>query len=308
MPDRTIESAGGGAQEARARAFAVAYRMLGSVAEAEDVVQEALLRLHRSEMEGTTVESPVAFLTAVATRLAIDHLRSARVRRETYVGSWLPEPLVGESPASSPIDHAEMAESLSMAFLLLLERLSPVERAVFLLREVFDYEYVEIARIVAKSEDNCRQLFARAKRRIDEGKPRFEASAEKRDALASRFFEACESGGLDALVAMLAADAVFYGDGGGKAAAVKGPVDGSDRVAKLMQGLFAKARQVGARAKRATVNGQPGAMFFDPDDRLVSVFALEIADGVVRSIRAVINPDKLAHLGPVSDLALLRRP
>ncbi|HEU5161593.1 MAG TPA: RNA polymerase sigma-70 factor [Thermoanaerobaculia bacterium] len=293
-------------EQTRARLFALAYRMLGSVAEAEDVVQESLLRLHRARLDGTVIDSPPAFLTAVATRLAIDHLRSARVRRETYVGAWLPEPLLTDA-ATPAADHAEMAESLSMAFLLLLERLSPVERAVFLLREVFDYEYGEIAAIVKKSEDNCRQIFARAKRRIEEGKPRFEPSMEKREELAGRFFAACESGSLENLVALLASDAVFIGDGGGKATAVREPLAGADRIAKLMQGLFAKARPMGVSMRRLPVNGQPGAMFIDSEGGIVSVFTLEIADGVVRSIRGVVNPDKLTHLGPVSELARLRR-
>ncbi len=289
----------------RARLFAIAYRMLGSVAEAEDVVQESLLRYHRAQLDGTKIDSPPAFLTSIATRLAIDHLRSARVRRETYVGAWLPEPLLTDS-GPDPRDHVEMAESLSMAFLVLLERLSPVERAVFLLRDVFDYEYGEIAAIVGKSEDNCRQIFGRAKRRIEEGKPRFEPSREKRDELANGFFAACQSGTLDDLVALLASDATFWGDGGGKATAAREPVAGAERVAKLLQGIFSKAGAMGIAMERAPINGQPGAMFFDPEGRLVSVLSLEIADGAVRSIRGVVNPEKLAHLGPVSDLARLR--
>lgn len=305
VSDRTFDSDQTVSEGVRSRLFAISYRMLGSVAEAEDVVQESLLRLHRAQLEGTKIESPPAFLTSVATRLAIDHLRSARVRRETYVGAWLPEPLLTDETLGPP-DHAEMAESLSMAFLLLLERLSPVERAVFLLREVFDYEYAEIAEIVRKSEENCRQIFARAKRRIEEGKPRFETSREKRDELANHFFAACESGTLDDLVALLASDAVFWGDGGGKAAAVREPLAGAERVARLLQGIFAKCREKDVSMKRAPVNGQPGAMFFDSEGRLVSVLSLEIGDGVVRSIRGVVNPDKLTHLGPVSDINRLR--
>src|ERR1700687_3081044 len=177
----------------RTLTFSIAYRMLGSVADAEDVVQESLLRLHRAQAEGVVVESTKAYAAAVATRLAIDHLRSARIRREEYVGSWLPEPVIDEREPGM-VRHAELAESVSMAFLLILETLSPVERAVFLLREVFDYGYDEIARIVEKTEDNCRQIFARAKRHIDAGKPRFESSREKRDDLARRFFAACEAG------------------------------------------------------------------------------------------------------------------
>jgi RNA polymerase sigma-70 factor (ECF subfamily) len=285
--------------------FAIAYRMLGSVADAEELVQEANLRLHRARREGMVIESPKAYLAAVATRLAIDQLRSARVRRESYVGQWLPEPVVEdrESPMQRQV---EMAESLSMAFLLIVETLSPVERAVFLLREVFDYEYREIAAIVDKTEEHCRQIFARAKRHIDAGKPRFEPSEGKRDELAHRFFTACQEGSLDDLVNMLATDAAFYGDGGGKAAAVMHPVTGRSRVARLISGIFLKGREMGIRLRSVTVNGQPGAMIFDAQDRLINVMALDIAGGAIQAIRGVINPDKLGHLGPVSDLARIR--
>jgi RNA polymerase sigma-70 factor (ECF subfamily) len=283
--------------------FSIAYRMLGTVAEAEDIVQEAFLRYHRSRQEGVAIDSPKAWLAAVVTRLAIDHLRSARARRETYVGQWLPEPLVAEQPAAE--DRLEMAGSLSMAFLVVLETLSPVERAVFLLREVFDYDYGEIAGIVEKSEDNCRQIFTRAKRRIGARKPRFEPSREKRDELAGRFFAACREGSLSDLVSLLAADAVFYGDGGGKTAAVMRPVLGRDRVARLILGIFSKGKRIANRMTPVSVNGQPGAITFDDRDRIISVFVLDIADGAVYAIRSVINPDKLRHLGPVSDIALL---
>jgi RNA polymerase sigma-70 factor (ECF subfamily) len=284
--------------------FSIAYRMLGSVAEAEDIIQEAFLRLHRARREGISIESPKAYLAAVVTRLAIDHLRSARVRREVYVGHWLPEPVIEErEPAMA--QHVEMADSLSLAFLLILEALSPVERAVFLLREVFDYEYEEIATVVGKTEENCRQIFARAKRHIDAGKPRFEPSREKREELAKRFFAACQEGRIDDLVELLADDAAFYGDGGGKAAAVMHPVLGRDRVARLMSGMFGKGKTMGARLRPANVNGQPGAMIFDSQDRLISVFALDIAHGVIQAVRSVINPDKLGHLGLLSDVARL---
>src|SRR5262245_21292535 len=195
--------------------FSIAYRMLGSVAEAEDIVQEALLRVHRAEARGAAIDSPKAYVTAITTRLSIDHLRSARARRESYVGPWLPEPVVDER--EPPVTrHVEMAESLSMAFMVMLETLTPIERAVFLLREVFDYDYDEIASVVEKAEANCRKIFMRAKQHLEAGKPRFEASREKREALAREFFAACEDGRLDDLVRMLASDAVFYGDGGGK--------------------------------------------------------------------------------------------
>jgi RNA polymerase sigma-70 factor (ECF subfamily) len=285
----------------RPLAFAIAYRMVGSVAETEDIVQEAFLRLHRARRDGVAVESPKAYLAALTTRLAIDHLRSARVRRESYVGPWLPEPVVQEGePAMAR--QIEMAESVSMAFMLVLEALSPVERAVFLLREVFEYAYEEIAQIVEKSEENCRQIFARAKRHIDAGKRRFEASPEKRDEIARQFFAACERGELDGLVRLLAADAAFYGDGGGKAAAVTRPVAGADRVARFLAGIFAKFKSAGIRIVRAQVNGQPGAKFVDGDDRIVAVWSLDAAEGRVQCVRAVVNPEKLRHLGPVSDL------
>ena len=282
--------------------FSIAYRMLGSVAEAEDIAQETLLRAHRQAAEGTDVVSPKAYITSIAMRLAIDHLRLARVRRETYVGPWLPEPLLVDESADVA-RAAELSDSLSMAFLVLLERLAPVERAVFLLREVFDYDYAEIAGVVGKSEDNCRQILTRARRRVAVERPRFEASRAARDALAERFFAAAQEGDLDGLVEMLAADAVFTGDGGGKATAFPRPIDGRDRVAKLVAGIFRKARAVGVRFEAAQINGQPGALVRDPSGALVNTLVLDIADGVVLGVRSVINPDKLGHLGPVSALA-----
>jgi RNA polymerase sigma-70 factor (ECF subfamily) len=290
----------------RPLAFAIAYRMVGSVAETEDIVQEAFLRLHRARQEGVAVESPKAYLAALTTRLAIDHLRSARVRRESYVGPWLPEPIIQEEePALAR--QTEMAESVSMAFMLILEALSPVERAVFLLREVFDYSYEQIAGIVEKSEENCRQIFARARRHIDAGKRRFEASPAKRDEIAERFFAACQRGELDGLVQLLAADAAFYGDGGGKVTAVTRPVVGADRVARLVAGIFARLEPSGIRIVRALVNGQPGAKLVDRDDRVVGVWSLDTAEGKVQCVRSVVNPEKLRHLGPVSDLLSLAR-
>src|SRR3989442_6351466 len=281
--------------------FSIAYRMLGRVAEAEDVVQEAYLRLQHAMDEGVAIESPKAFLATLTTRLAIDHLRSARVRRESYVGTWLPEPVILEGEPEMA-RQTEMAESVSMAFMSILEALSPVERAVFLLREVFDYSYDEIAGIVEKSEDNCRQIFARAKRHIDAGKRRFEPSPAKRDEIAERFFAACQRGDLDGLVQLLAADAAFYGDGGGKVAAVTRPVVGADRVGRLLAGGFGKFEAAGIRLVRVEVNGQPGAKIVDQRDRVVSVIALDTAEGRVQCVRSVVNPEKLRHLGPVSDL------
>ena len=220
-------------EELRPTAFAIGYRMLGSVAEAEDVVQEALLRLHEALQRGERIESPRAYLATVATRLAIDQLRSARVRRETYVGEWLPEPLVTDSDAD-PARQAELADSLSMAFLVLLESLSPEQRAALLLHDVFDYGYAEIAEIVGKSEDNARQLAARARRRVEEGRPRFEASREQREELARRFFAAAQEGDVAALEALLANDVVLHGDGGGKVPALARALYGSRRVARTL--------------------------------------------------------------------------
>jgi RNA polymerase sigma-70 factor, ECF subfamily len=289
--------------------FSLAYRMLGSVAEAEDVVQEAFLRQQRALRQGTEVESPKAFLSAIVTRLSIDHLRSAQARREVYVGEWLPEPLLtDDDPRLDPARQAEQADSLSLAFLVLLEQLTPVERAVFLLHDVFGYGFDEIAEIVGKSPDNCRQLALRARRHVDDKKPRFEASREERERLAARFFDAVTDGNVDALVEMLAADVVVYGDGGGKAPSWPRPIVGRERVSQLFAGLGRQMAALSITLQPHDVNGQPGALVLDSEQRITNVFALDIADGAVQTIRSVINPDKLAHLGPVADVrALLKQ-
>jgi RNA polymerase sigma-70 factor (ECF subfamily) len=295
-------------RELRPAAFAIAYRMLGSVAEAEDIVQEALLRVHRALDDGERIESPRAYVATVATRLAIDQLRSARARRETYAGEWLPEPLVTD-PADDPARHAEMADSLSLAFLVLLESLSPEQRAVLLLHDVFDYGYEEIARIVGKTQDNVRQLATRARRHVEERRPRFDASREQRDELARRFFAAAEQGDLGALEALLAHDVVLHGDGGGKVPALARSLHGRSRVARtLLAWTRQGARIPGAAIRQVEVNGQPGALLLDGDGGLISVMALDIAGGQVRGVSSIVNPDKLAHLGPVADVrALLAR-
>jgi RNA polymerase sigma-70 factor (ECF subfamily) len=286
--------------------FSLAYRMLGRVGDAEDIVQEAFLRFERAVADGTHVDSPKAYLSAVVTRLCIDHLRSAQTRRETYVGEWLPEPvLTDDGPPLDPAHHAEQADSLSLAFLVLLEQLTPVERAVFLLHDVFGYGYDEIAKIVGKTEDNCRQIAARARRRIDDGKPRFEASREARRQLAERFFAAVERGDFEGLVELLAADAAVYGDGGGKAPSWPRPVFGRERVGRLLAGVGRQLGSLGLRVERREVNGQPGAVIVDPDRRIVNVFSLDIVDGQVQTVRSVINPDKLGHLGQLADMAAL---
>jgi RNA polymerase sigma factor (sigma-70 family) len=296
-------------EELRPVGFAVAYRMLGSVSEAEDIVQEAFLRLHRAVRDGGRIESPRAYLATVVTRLCIDHLRSARARRETYVEA-LPEPLVGEpavagagvGAVADPAGHAEMADSLSLAFLVLLESLSPEQRAAFLLREVFDYPYDQIAAIVATSEDNARQLVARARRQVEERRPRFEPSRERREHLARRFFAAAQDGDLGALEEMLAHDVSLHGGTRPQ------PVTGRVRVARTMLAWVRRATTHfgGLTLREATVNGQPGAMVFDPSDRLIGVLALDIGEGGrIEAVTSVIDPDKIGHLGPLADLGPL---
>jgi RNA polymerase sigma-70 factor (TIGR02957 family) len=290
-------------EDLRPLLFSIAYRMLGSVGDAEDVVQEAFLRAERAEAEGTEIESRRAFLTTVTTRLAIDELRSARARRETYVGPWLPEPLL-TSTEPDAAEHAEMADSLSISFLVLLETLSPVERAVFLLREVFDYGYDDIAEIVGKSEANCRQILVRARKRIDEGKPRFDADRRQQEELTRRFLEAFEEGEVDGLVELLADDVVFVGDGGGKGRGITRPVYGRHAVTRLLTNFIRAFQSAAGKIRLGEVNGQQGALLFDAEDRLVNVFSFEIADGAILGVRSVINPDKLGHLGyPLSPYA-----
>jgi RNA polymerase sigma-70 factor, ECF subfamily len=287
-------------EELRPYLFAIAYRMLGSVAEAEDVVQDAFLRYHEAEIDA---ESPKAYLATITTRLAIDQLRSARARREVYPGEWLPEPLVDDEA----VRHAETADSLSLAFLHLLEKLSPVERAVFLLREVFDYPYDEVARIVDKSPDNCRQILTRAHRHIDEGRRRFDVSREEREEVARRFLAAWEQGDTEGLVELLAPDATVYGDGGGKAPAVPVPLVGAERVAKALIGWGRQANERGFTHRPALVNGDPGLVLSGPEGA-VWVAAFEIADGFVIAVRSILNPDKLAHVARATEAEPLRSP
>jgi RNA polymerase sigma-70 factor (TIGR02957 family) len=292
--------------ELRRSAFAIAYRMLGSVSEAEDVVQEGFLRLHRAREGGERIESPRAFLSTVVSRLSLDHLRSAAVRRETYVGEWLPEPLVA-SADDDPARKAEMADSLSLAFLVLLESLSPEQRAAFLLREVFDEPYDRIAEIVGTSEQNARQLATRARRHVDERRPRFEASREQREELATRFFAAAEEGDLQGLEELLAHDVVFRGDGGGKAPAAARAVHGRGRVARLLIAGLRALDRFGLTTRREELNGQPGALVFDREGKLISVAILDVGEGQIQGVSAIVNPDKLRHLGPVADLGALLR-
>jgi RNA polymerase sigma-70 factor (TIGR02957 family) len=288
--------------ELRPRAFGIAYRMLGSVSEAEDVVQEALLRLHAVIEAGEQIEVPEAYLATVVTRLGIDRLRSAQVRRETYVGEWLPEPVVSGG-LDDPATHAEMSDSLSLAFLVLLERLSPEQRAVFLLREVFDYDYDAIAEIVGKSEAACRQLAVRARRHVEQDRPRFEASRQAHDELARRFMAATQAGDLDGLEALLAHNVALHGDGGGKVRAIAHPLFGRHRVARTVLGWMRVVRRIdGFSIRPVEVNGHPGALGLDGQQRILFALSLDMADGQIQDIRGIVNPDKLRHLGPVSDL------
>jgi RNA polymerase sigma-70 factor (ECF subfamily) len=290
-------------EQLRPLLLAIAYRILGSVSEAEDAVQETWLRY---ETSSTQPVSTKAFLSAVVTRTSIDMLRSARVRREAYVGPWFPEPLLTD-PYEDPERSAELADSLSTAALLLLERLSPLERAVFVLREVFGFSFPEIASAVGRSEVACRQLAVRARRHMDAGRPRFEADRSERERLAERFFDAFSDGDVDGLRELLAADVQMIGDGGGKAPQWSRGIIGAENVARVLAALVPPMVQVGVVVEQHEVNGQPGAIFRDRDDRVLNTWTLDILDGRIQTIRSVINPDKLRHVGPVADAwAVLR--
>jgi RNA polymerase sigma-70 factor, ECF subfamily len=290
-------------EELRPLLFSIAYRILGSVSEAEDAVQETWLRY---EATATQPVSAKAFLSAVVTRVSIDVLRSARVRREEYVGRWFPEPLLTD-PYEDPERAAELADSLSMAAMLLLERLSPLERAVFVLREVFGFDFPEIASAVGRSQAACRQLAVRARRHMDDGRPRFEAGRREREELAGRFLGAFREGDVDGLRELLASDVQLVGDGGGKAPLWGKGIVGADNVTRVLTTLAPPFVRIGGVLEPCEVNGQPGAIFRDRDGRIVNTWALDIADGQIQTIRAVLNPDKLRHLGPVADaFAVLR--
>ena len=288
-------------EQLRPRAFAIAYRMLGSVSEAEDAVQEALLRLHRAEERGEEISSPRSWLTTVVTRLALDELRSARARREVYVGEWMPEPLVTDGE-DDPAARAEMTDSLSLAFLVLLESLTPEQRAAFLLHDVFDYPYAEVATVLDKSEEAVRQLAVRARRQVEQRRPRFETSSERREELADRFFAAAREGELAGLEALLADEVVLHGDGGGKAPALARALQGRTRVARTFANWMRTMKRFEELSfRRLTLNGQPGALTVDRDGRVLSAMALDIADGQIQEIRSLVNPEKLGHLGEVAD-------
>jgi RNA polymerase sigma-70 factor (ECF subfamily) len=290
-------------EELRPLLFAIAYRLLGSVSEAEDAVQETWLRWEAST---TQPASTKAFLSAVVTRISIDVLRSARRRREEYVGAWFPEPLLTD-PYEDPQRSAELADSLSMAALLLLERLTPLERAVFVLREVFGFSFPEIASALRRSEAACRQLAVRARGHMDAGRPRFEADRREREELAGRFFGAFREGDVDGLRELLAADVHMVGDGGGKAPQWTRPIIGAEKVARVLAAIVSPLVRIGGGVEPHEVNGQPGAIIRTRDGQVVNILALDILGGRIQTIRSVINPDKLGHVGPVADAwAVLR--
>ncbi|MDT0466444.1 RNA polymerase sigma-70 factor [Streptomyces gibsoniae] len=284
-------------EELRPLLFSIAYRILGSVGEAEDAVQETWLRFDGSATRATSTK---AFLSATVTRIAIDVLRSARVRREEYVGPWFPEPLLAD-PYEDPARSAELADSVSMAALLLLERLSPLERSVFVLREVFGFGFDEVASAVGRSETACRQLLVRARRHMRAGRPRFEADRQERQELATRFLDALREGDVVGLRDLLAADVSMAGDGGGKTPQLAKAVVGAENVARLLASVFPLMARIDVTFEPHDVNGQPGAIFRDRDGKVLHILALEVLDGQIQTIRAVINPDKLGHLGPVAD-------
>jgi RNA polymerase sigma-70 factor (ECF subfamily) len=276
---------------------AIAYRILGSVSEAEDAVQETWLRYEASPTEP---KSAKAFLSAVVTRISIDVLRSARVRREEYVGPWFPEPLLTD-PYQDPARSAELADSVSMAALVLLERLSPLERAVFVLREVFGFGFPEVASAVGRSEAACRQLAVRARHHMDAGRPRFEADRREREELATRFFDALRDGDLDGLRELLAADVSLVGDSGGKAPQLARTIFGAEKVARVLASVFPRLARIDVTLEPHEVNVQPGAILRDRDGKILNTWALDILDGRIQTIRTVTNPDKLGHVGPVAD-------
>ena len=281
-----------GFEEHRALLFSIAYRMLGSRADAEDMLQETFLRWQQaSEAE---IRDPRAFLVTVITRLCINQLQSARAKREQYFGSWLPEPLITKAvvqpPTISGIDG-----SLSIAFLMLLERLTPMERAVFLLREVFDYEYAEVAGMLGQSEANCRQILRRAKQHVTEDRPRFDVSPQETQKLLQQFLEATSHGDMQGLMALLSKDVALYTDGGGKVTAVPNPVFGAERVARFFFGAREKLMPKDVVRRFAEINGQPGIVAYHHGE-VFGVLTMDVAEGHIRNIYIVRNPDKLQGL------------
>jgi RNA polymerase sigma-70 factor (ECF subfamily) len=288
-------------EDLRPLMFALAYRMVGGVADADDLVQEAYSRMREALAAGAEVDEHQADLTTVVTRLAIDHLRSARAQRETYPGPWMPEPLV-QPLDDAPAESAALSESLSIAYLVALEQLSATERAVILLHDVFGYGLHEIAAMVDRSEAGCRQMAAQARRRLEPERPRLDRDTGRRMQIADEFLTAFYVGDLDALLHLVSEDAVFVGDGGGKAPALPEPVHGRDRVVHLVRAYANQDRRLNLRFEPALVNGQPGAVVRDLDGLVVTVLGFDIVDGLVQTIRSIVNPDKIGHLGAVSPL------
>ena len=278
--------------EYRSLLFAIAYRMLGSVADAEDMLQETFIRWQQAPEQ--EIRSPRAFLVTIISRLCISHLQSARARREEYVGQWLPEPVV-TAPGSDPLENLRVDESLSVAFLLMLERLTPVERAVFLLREVFEYEYPELAAVLGENEANCRQILHRARQHVTAARPRFKASQQEKSDLLKRFLQATRNGDLEGLVGLLASDVVLHSDGGGKAVGAPNLIRGARNVARGALGTLQKLMPKNLVIRLAQVNGQPGIVSY-LDGKPYSVLTLEAGEGHIQRIYVVTNPEKLAHL------------
>jgi RNA polymerase sigma-70 factor (ECF subfamily) len=297
-PEEAIPQAAGDADRLaafnrhRGLLFSVAYRMLGSVADAEDMLQETFIRWQQAA--GEEIRSPRAYLVTIITRLCINHLQSARVQREEYVGEWLPEPLVTD-PASDPLGVVKVDESLSMTFLFLLERLNPMERAVFLLREVFEYEYAEIAKVLGQTEANCRQILRRAKQHVGDVRRRFDASAQEHSDLLVRFLKASRSGDLQGLVDVLAGDVVLHTDGGGKAIALPNEVHGADTVARTILERMGRNVPKDATGRLARINGEPGFVGY-VNGKPFSAITLDVRGGRIQGIYIVTNPEKLARL------------
>ncbi|MEM1254529.1 MAG: RNA polymerase sigma-70 factor [Cyanobacteria bacterium P01_H01_bin.21] len=275
----------------RSLLFAIAYRMLGSIMDAEDMVQETFLRWQQTSEQ--TIKSTKAYLTTIVTRLCIDRLRSARVQREQYVGPWLPEPMVTE-PVNDPNAMAELADSLAMAFLVLLEQLSPIERAVFLLREAFGYDYNEIGQIVEKTAANCRQIARRARQHLAEQRPRFQASLQAQEQLTRKFMQASQKGDLQGLLDLLAKDITLWSDGGGQVVACLKPLHGAAKVAGFLRAIYRRGQKLGLGYEviLAQVNGQPGVIYILNGD-VDSVVAIDIADSQIQSLYFLRNPNKL---------------
>lgn len=290
-------------EDLRPLLFAIAYRILGSVSEAEDAVQETWVRY---ETSGTRADSPRAFLSTVVTRVSINMLESARARRERYVGEWLPEPILDE-PYDDPARSAELTESVSMAVLVLLERLSPLERAVFVLREAFGFGFADIARVVERSESACRQLAVRARRHVDQGTARFDTDPHAHERLTAGFLTAFRKGDVESLRDLLTADVRLVADSGGKAPAIRNVVVGDEKAVRLL-GIYADPlARLGAVLEAQEINGYPGVVVRDADGALVQVMTFDVADGKIAAIRVTINPDKLTHLGPVADVHALEQ-